>query len=71
MLIWIGTASKNFPKGILLLWVVLETINDIGHIVWGVMEQSYVPGLATAPILVLLAVHLGWLVLKRPPLCFQ
>ena len=56
MLIWLATFSKNFSaKPLLWLWTILELINGAGHSVWAIMERSYVPGLATAPILFILA----------------
>jgi len=67
MLTWLSTFNKDWSVGGLLwLWVVLETINGTGHIVWGMIEGSYVPGLATAPILLFLALLLAKLLLKTP-----
>jgi Protein of unknown function with HXXEE motif len=54
MLTWLGTFRKNYSRGFLWLWIVLETINGIGHTIWAIIERSYVPGLATAPILLFL-----------------
>lgn len=56
MLVWLTTFSKNFSaKPLLWLWTILELINGAGHSVWAIMERSYVPGLATAPVLFILA----------------
>lgn len=44
---------------ILWLWIVVETINGIGHPLWCVLQRGYVAGVITAPILLLLAVYLA------------
>ena len=41
-------------------WVVIELINGVGHIVWSVQEAGYTPGVITAPLLLVLALVLGW-----------
>ena len=41
------------------LWVVIEIINGVVHPLWSLHERSYTPGLATAPILLVLAVYLA------------
>ena len=65
MITWLATLSKNFSiKGLLWLWVVLETINGVGHSIWAIMERSYVPGLITAPLLLILAIYLARLLIK-------
>lgn len=35
-------------------FALLMLINGIGHIVWGLVEKSYVPGLVTAPLFVVI-----------------
>jgi hypothetical protein len=40
-------------------WAVIEIINGIGHPLWSLHEGGYTPGLATAPILLVLAVYLA------------
>ena len=40
-------------------WVIVETLNGIGHTLWSVYNVSYTPGLATAPLLILSAMRLG------------
>ncbi|HLG38346.1 MAG TPA: HXXEE domain-containing protein [Chitinophagaceae bacterium] len=66
MLTWLSTFSKSFsPTGLLWVWIILETINGIGHSAWAIIEGSYVPGLATAPILLLLALYLARLMMKQ------
>lgn len=45
-------------------WVVVETINGIGHPLWTVLERRYTPGVGTAPLLFILAIYLA-LLLRR------
>lgn len=37
------------------LWVCIETINGIGHPLWSLAQGGYTPGVATAPLLLVLA----------------
>jgi hypothetical protein len=39
-------------------WAVVETINGIGHPLWSLRQGGYTPGVATAPVLLVLAVYL-------------
>jgi hypothetical protein len=65
MLTWLATFSKNFSvKPFLWFWSIMELINGIGHSVWAITEGSYTPGLATAPILFILAVNMLRLLTK-------
>jgi hypothetical protein len=41
------------------LWAVIEIINGIVHPLWSLWEGGYTPGLATAPLLLVLAVYLA------------
>jgi len=41
-------------------WVLIELFNGCGHIAWAASAGAYRPGLATAPILLLIALVLGW-----------
>jgi len=45
-------------------WVAIEIVNGIGHPLWSLREGGYTPGLATAPILLLLAVCLAYQLLR-------
>lgn len=68
MLTWLATFRRsNSIKTLLWLWIVLELINGIGHSLWAIIERSYVPGLITAPILVILALSLARLLTKPAP----
>jgi hypothetical protein len=46
-------------------WVTIELINGIGHPLWSLRERAYTPGLITAPLLLVLAVHLAWQLCAR------
>jgi hypothetical protein len=41
------------------LWVAIEVLNGIGHPAWSLMRGGYTPGVATAPILLALALWLA------------
>jgi len=57
---WIIPVRNNnsIAKGIIWFWILIEMINGIGHPIWALLEKSYVLGVATAPILLVLAVYL-------------
>ena len=40
------------------LWVAIELINGLGHPLWSVLQRGYTPGVATAPVLLVLALYL-------------
>jgi hypothetical protein len=40
-------------------WIVLETINGVGHLVWSLVQGGYTPGVLTAPVLLALALYLA------------
>lgn len=40
-------------------WVTIELINGVGHPIWSIREMRYTPGLATAPVLLALAIALA------------
>ena len=46
-------------------WVVVETINGIGHPLWSLRQGGYTPGVATAPLLLGLALWLARRLLHR------
>ncbi|MEP6994936.1 MAG: HXXEE domain-containing protein [Acidobacteriota bacterium] len=41
-------------------WAVLELLNGLAHVAWAIAARAYRPGLATAPLLVLMALVLAW-----------
>lgn len=52
---------RRWPSagGLMWLWVVVETINGIGHPLWSLRQGGYTPGVITAPILLVVALYLG------------
>ncbi|HXE90341.1 MAG TPA: HXXEE domain-containing protein [Terriglobales bacterium] len=42
------------------VWVAVEVMNGVGHPLWSVRVGGYTPGVATAPVLLILAICLAW-----------
>jgi hypothetical protein len=53
-----GQWSSAIP--LVWLWIVIEVVNGIGHPLWTLVQLGYTPGVATAPILLFLALYLAW-----------
>lgn len=47
-------------KALIGVWIAIEVINGIGHPLWTLQQQAYTPGVATAPVLLVLALSLIW-----------
>ena len=60
LLCWLFTIRRNqlYAQGLIWFWIVMEIINVIGHVSWAISERAYVPGVATAPVLLVVAVYL-------------
>ena len=58
---WLGPVRRGWRSaaGFVWAWVVIEGINGVGHPVWSIVQGGYTPGVATAPLLLVLAVYLG------------
>jgi hypothetical protein len=58
---------RQWPSAIPLawLWVVIELVNGVGHPLWSLALWRYTPGMATAPLLLLLAVFVARQLLGR------
>jgi len=65
----LGPVRHNWPaaRPLALVWVVVELINGIGHPSWSIMQGGYTPGVATAPLLFVLAVILARRVYASQP----
>ena len=50
--------NYNYARGLIWFWIVIEMINGIGHPFWALYEREYVPGVVTAPILLILSIYL-------------
>jgi len=46
-------------RGFVWFWIVLETINGVGHPAWTLRQGGYTPGVLTAPLLLVLALYLA------------
>jgi hypothetical protein len=51
--------------GFVWFWILLETINGIGHPAWTWRQGGYTPGVITAPILLVIALYLAFQLRKR------
>jgi hypothetical protein len=53
---------RGWPSAVYLSWgwVAVEVINGIVHTLWTLRQGGYTPGVATAPLLLALAVYLGY-----------
>ena len=51
--------------GFMWFWVVLETINGVGHPAWSLLQGGYTPGVLTAPVLLVVALYLGFQLRNR------
>ncbi len=60
---------RRWPSAAVLawIWVVVGLINGIGHPAWSLYRGGYTPGVATAPVLLVLAAYLAWQLVGRPP----
>jgi len=58
---------RRWPVGRALIgvWIVIEVINGSGHPLWTLQKQAYTPGVATAPVLLVLALSLIWQLKKN------
>lgn len=58
-LLW--PVRRGWPSAASLAWawVVVEVINGIGHPLWTLYQGAFTPGVATAPVLLVLAVNLA------------
>ena len=45
--------------GLMWTWVAIELVNGIGHPLWSLVNGGYTPGVATAPVLLVLAIALA------------
>ena len=52
---------RRWPSaaGFAWTWVAIELVNGVGHPLWSLVQGGYTPGVATAPILLVLALVLA------------
>jgi len=58
-LLWPVRRGWSVAAGLMWLWVVIETINGVGHPLWSLRQGGYTPGVVTAPVLFGLAILLA------------
>lgn len=58
---YFGPVRQRAPSAAVLawMWVALEVINGVVHPLWSLRQGGYTPGLATAPVLLILALLLA------------
>jgi hypothetical protein len=64
---WAVPVRKGWQaaRGLIWFWIILELGNGIGHYVLAWSRGGYFPGVATAPLLLVLAVWMAVLQVKR------
>ena len=52
---------RDWPAavGLAWAWVTIEVINGVGHPLWSLRMGGYTPGVATAPVLLVIALYLA------------
>ena len=63
---WPVRRQWHIATPIIWLWTVVETINGVVHTSWSILQGGYTAGVITAPILLVLALHLAKLQNQRP-----
>ena len=66
LICWLFIINKKFlyVRVFIWFWIAIEIINGIGHPLWAIIENSYEPGLITAPFLLITAVYLSILLVR-------
>lgn len=59
-LVWPVRLGWRSAVSLAWIWVVIETINGVGHPVWSFRQGGYTPGVLTAPLLLVLALYLAF-----------
>jgi hypothetical protein len=58
--LWPVRRDWQSAEGFVWFWIVLETINGVGHPLWSMRQGGYTPGVLTAPVLLVIAVYLAF-----------
>jgi len=58
---WAWPIRRRWPSAepLAWAWVTIEVINGIGHPLWTLRQGGYTPGVATSPLLLVLALNLA------------
>jgi hypothetical protein len=62
---WPMRRAWPIARSIAWLWVVVEIINGIVHPLWALRVGGYAPGVATAPLLLILALYLARQLIRK------
>jgi hypothetical protein len=57
---WPVRKRSAVALGLMWLWIGIELLNGVGHPAWSVIRGGYTPGVATAPVLLALALYLAY-----------
>jgi len=65
---WLFPVRRGWASAVPLawLWVAIELVNGIGHPAWSIVQGGYTPGLATALVLLPLALLVASRLVARP-----
>ena len=56
--LWPVSRRWRSARAFALGWALIELINGVGHPLWALRQGAYAPGVATAPVLLVLAITL-------------
>jgi hypothetical protein len=65
--VWPVREEWRSAASLVWCWIVLETINGVGHLFWSLLQGGYTPGVLTAPVLLALALYLASQMRNRGP----
>jgi len=54
IIVYLVNPNLVFANAYMSVFAVLMFMNGIEHVIWALVKKSYVPGLFTAPILILI-----------------
>lgn len=57
--LWPVRRERRVAVPLAWAWVTIEVVNGIGHPLWALQQGGYTPGVATAPVLLILAIYLA------------
>ena len=58
---WLVPVRRQWRSAepLMVVWILMQCINGVGHPIWSLVQRSYTPGVITAPLLLVLAVALA------------
>jgi hypothetical protein len=63
---WVQPARKG-ARTIIWMWIIIESMNVIAHLVWAVLIRGYNPGLATVILFVPVLIYLSYRLWRVSP----